>query len=112
MDKLQLTYDTNQFGSTELITSIDYSKIFNIGGYTMFAGFDIEHSQYISDVDANTSFSQGGASTLSNNKVFNNNVTYVSLNTGIVIDSNLIIGASVTDNSGYQSATITLTVRY
>ena len=111
-DKLELTYAQQKFGSTEFIATIDYSKMFNVGQYTMFAGFDVEHSQYVSDIDTNVMFTQGGKYTPTANKEFDNRVTYVSLNTGIVIDSNLIVGASVTDNAGYKSATITLTLNY
>mgnify|MGYP003639349145 FL=1 len=111
-DKLELTYAQQKFGSTEFIGAIDYTKMFQVGNYTMYAGFDVEHSQYVSEVDTNVRFTQGGHYTPTAKKEFDNRVTYVSLNTGIVIDSNIIIGASVTDNAGYKSATITLTLNY
>jgi len=110
-DSLELTYDSQDFSSTNLITTIEYNKYFNIGGQDAYIGFDIEHIDYADEVSAYMAFTQGGAHTSTYNSYYDEEYTFASLNLGLIFDK-ASMNLAVTNSDGYESATLSLNLNF
>ncbi len=110
-DTLELTYDTQDFSSTNLITTLEYNKYFNIGGIDSYIGFDIEHIDYADEVSAYLAFTQGGAHTSTYNSYYDEEYTFASFNIGFILEK-ISMNLAITDSDGYESATLSLNLNF
>ncbi len=78
-DTLELTYDSQNFSSTNLISTLEYNKYFSIGGQNAYVGFDIEHIDYADETSAYLAFTQGGPHTSTYNSYYDEEYTFTSL---------------------------------
>ncbi len=110
-DTLELTYDSQDFTSTNLITTLEYNKYFNVAGQDAYIGFDIEHIDYADEVSAYLAFNQGGPHTSTYNSYYDEEYTFTSLNIGLVFDK-ANINLALTNSDGYESATLSLSLNF
>ena len=110
-DSLELTYDSQDFSSTNLITTIEYNKYFNIGGVDAYVGFDIEHIDYADAVSSYIAFTQGGAHTSTYDSYYDEEYNFASVNTGFILDK-VSMNLAITDSDGYRSATLSLNLNF
>jgi hypothetical protein len=110
-DTLELSYDSQDFSSTNLITTLEYNKYFNIGGQGAYIGFDIEHIDYADEVSAYMAFTQGGAHTSTYNSYYDEEYTFASLNLGLIFDK-ASMNLALTNSDGYESATLSLNLNF
>ena len=110
-DTLELTYDSQDYSSTNLITTLEYNKYFNIGGLNSYIGFDIEHIDYADEVSAYLAFTQGGAHTSTYNSYYDEEYTFASLNVGFILEK-MSMNLALTNSDGYESATLSLNLNF
>lgn len=110
-DSLELTYDSQDFSSTNLITTLEYNKYFNIGGLDAYVGFDIEHIDYADEVSAYMAFSQGGAHTSTYDSYYDEEYTFTSFNIGLLFEK-ASMNLALTNSDGYESATLSLNLNF
>lgn len=110
-DTLELTYESQDYSSTNLITTLEYNKYFNIGGIDSYIGFDIEHVDYADEVSAYIAFNQGGPHTSTYNSYYDDQYTFITLNTGVVFEK-VSMNLALTDSDGYKTATLSLNLNF
>lgn len=110
-DTLELTYNSQDFSSTNLISTLEYNKYFNVGGLDAYIGFDIEHIDYADEVSAYMAFSQGGAHTSTYDSYYDEEYTFTSVNIGFLLDR-ASVNLALTNSDGYESATLSLSLNF
>lgn len=112
-DMLPLTIAKQNFDSNMLIAEVEYNKNIQLNDSVVwFVGADVEYLQYLNRPSHQVRFSQGGNFISTNAKEYKLNNTFLSLNTGFVIDGNLGITFSATDNSGFRTYTVSVGARF
>jgi hypothetical protein len=110
-DTLELSYDSQNFSSTNLISTLEYNKYFSIGGQDAYIGFDIEHIDYADETSAYLAFTQGGAHTSTYNSYYDEEYTFASLNLGLIFNK-ASMNLALTNSDGYESATLSLNLNF